>query len=400
MAALDTARKLQSLHCNASPHCSAVQALAGNATARARVALCYGYYNNHQSQSLKQQCQRAYSPSVTHSSNGFLISITFKYQPIMTNRVVTLVGVDTAKTNVTLKPGKTTLGRNFKELNCPDKKVSREHALIEVDDDGEVWLTANHVNPCYIHKDDSTTGTHLKKGDKHHLADGEKFSLLPNTYIYKVVLKNSSQAITSSSDTNDSKKKATNEDEEDSEEPEEEPEPAPAKGKKEDSKTKSRASTSGSKKSKRDDDDEEFDDDDEDYEQSDDDESEEEESEASEESDEEEMSDSDESDYTDSPKKKKGSAKKPAAKGRGGGGGGARNRPARKAVKKPLIINDEDDDEDDEDFDASSGSDWEEQAKGKSRGKKKRVASSDDSDDDWGKPKKRKSGGRNLRGRA
>lgn len=261
-----------------------------------------------------------------------------------TSQVVTLVGVGETKASLKLPSGRLTLGRNVKDLNCTDKKVSREHAFIEVDGDGKVWLTATHVNPCFIHEDAEPKP--LKKGERICLEDGGKFSLLPSQFIYKVVIKGG----------RDVAKKDEDEEEQDNEhEPESE-----------EVSEESEAELSG-------------------------------ESESEEESDSVEESESaEESDYVDSPKKKRvngGSTKKTE-----------RGRPARKAVKQPVkvdFINDDpeddedyqEDDEDSEDgnFEPSSGSDWEEEKKSKKTSKKKRkVSSDDDSDEDWGSSRKKK----------
>lgn len=253
-------------------------------------------------------------------------------------KVYYLQGEDT-KAQLELKKGQFCLGRSVKELQCPDKKVSREHATIELHSDGKVELTATHVNPCFIHTDDSGTNTSLKKNEKTILKDGDKFSLLPNQYIYKLVLKD--EKIKEESDKEseeetdgtisgeESEEESEPESDSENEESEEET-PKKKRGSKADrSKTeraiRPRKAVKPSLKVDFINDDE----DDEDYE--------------------------------------------------------------------------EDDPDDDDDFTPeASDSDWEEEARGKKSNKKKRQPSSDDdSDEDYGKTKKKKSssGGASKKGR-
>lgn len=107
----------------------------------------------------------------------------------MTSQVVTLIGVGETQATMRLHcRGRQTLGRNVQALNCCHKRISREHAYIEIDDDGKVWLTAAHINPCYVHEKAGTKT--LKKGVKACLDDGSRFSFLPNQFIYQVSIKN------------------------------------------------------------------------------------------------------------------------------------------------------------------------------------------------------------------
>lgn len=85
--------------------------------------------------------------------------------------------------------GKTTLGRNVTELNCSDKKVSRNHAFIEIEDDGSVYLHSTHINPCFIHDEESKTSRPVKNGERAKLKDEDKISLLPTLYMFQLHLK-------------------------------------------------------------------------------------------------------------------------------------------------------------------------------------------------------------------
>lgn len=299
---------------------------------------------------------------------------------------VRLVGAKDTNADMKLAVGKTTLGRNVKDLQCPDKKVSREHAVIEVGSDGVVSLTATHVNPCFIYEDGEEEMITLKKGETKVLKDGDKFSLLPQSYIYKVVVgatNNSSSQITSTTKlekATDSKEKTK--------------ETVVRKDGKKDAKKDKKPSKKVAKADKSDDEEE--------YEESGDDESEEEEEEEEEEenpSDESEASEDEESDYDDRKRSKRGSTVKVGSAKKGS----SRGRPARKAVKPPVkenIINDGDEDEDfpsddpeddDDDFEPSSESDWEEERRGKKGKKRKQESDEDASDEDWGSRKKKSS---------
>jgi len=99
-----------------------------------------------------------------------------------------LKSLDDTNKEVELTVGKTTLGRGVL-LNCSDKKVSRNHAFIEVTNDGEIHLTSQHVNPCFYYSMDSnSTPKIIKKDVSQKLSDGDVFSLLANAYKYQIVI--------------------------------------------------------------------------------------------------------------------------------------------------------------------------------------------------------------------
>lgn len=86
---------------------------------------------------------------------------------------------------VELKIGKTTIGRG-PLLECSDKKVSRNHAVLEVTEDGDVLITPTHVNPCFYQAQGRGPSKVMKKDKQHPLSPGDSISLLPNNYKYVV----------------------------------------------------------------------------------------------------------------------------------------------------------------------------------------------------------------------
>ncbi|XP_074662634.1 uncharacterized protein LOC141915121 isoform X2 [Tubulanus polymorphus] len=98
-----------------------------------------------------------------------------------------LDGVD-QPINVSL--GKTTIGRG-PYLRVPDKKVSRQHACLEVEEGGKLKLTPIHTNPCYFRKLGNTSDqVTLPINVPIDLCDGDVFGLLPDQYFFKVVYTN------------------------------------------------------------------------------------------------------------------------------------------------------------------------------------------------------------------
>jgi hypothetical protein len=75
------------------------------------------------------------------------------------------------------------LGRGA--LQCNDKRISRNHATIEVTA-SEVKLTANHINPCFLKIADSKTLTVLRKDSAAQLNDGDTFAFLPDDFWFKI----------------------------------------------------------------------------------------------------------------------------------------------------------------------------------------------------------------------
>ncbi|XP_064483702.1 aprataxin and PNK-like factor [Ornithodoros turicata] len=110
---------------------------------------------------------------------------------------VTLRPVMGGQKVVELKTGKTIIGRG-PLLECSDKKVSRNHAILEVLQDGEVLITPTHVNPCFYQAQGNGPSKVLKKDKQHTLSSGDSISLLPNNYKYIIEVANSPEDISSS----------------------------------------------------------------------------------------------------------------------------------------------------------------------------------------------------------
>lgn len=112
---------------------------------------------------------------------------------------VLLKPLDEGLRTVEIPQGKTILGRG-PFLNCADKKVSRNHAVLELKESGELSLTSIHVNPCFYTQANSTDTDGNPKVLKQHktlqLSPGDVFSLLPQSYKYKVVVSESEDSET------------------------------------------------------------------------------------------------------------------------------------------------------------------------------------------------------------
>ncbi|RXG56821.1 Aprataxin and PNK-like factor [Armadillidium vulgare] len=77
-----------------------------------------------------------------------------------------------------------TLGRG-PVIKCPDKKISRNHVIIDWDDEG-VLLTSIHVKPTFIVINGEEKS--LTQGQSEVLKNGDRFGLLQDNYWYKVVI--------------------------------------------------------------------------------------------------------------------------------------------------------------------------------------------------------------------
>ncbi|KAB7500567.1 Aprataxin and PNK-like factor [Armadillidium nasatum] len=74
-----------------------------------------------------------------------------------------------------------TLGRG-PVIKCPDKKISRNHVMIDWDDEG-VLLTSIHVKPTFIVINGEKKS--LTQGQSEVLKNGDRFGLLEDNYWYK-----------------------------------------------------------------------------------------------------------------------------------------------------------------------------------------------------------------------
>ncbi|KAG5884978.1 hypothetical protein JTB14_000369 [Gonioctena quinquepunctata] len=84
----------------------------------------------------------------------------------------------------TLYEGEHIVGRD-KLLDCDDKRVSRNHALIHVRSDG-VILKSVHVNPCYFKPSNENSIHRINKDSTVALENGDQFALVLDKFWYKV----------------------------------------------------------------------------------------------------------------------------------------------------------------------------------------------------------------------
>ncbi|KAL3221780.1 hypothetical protein MRX96_050188 [Rhipicephalus microplus] len=119
-------------------------------------------------------------------------------------RKILLKPVEGGQKSVELKIGKTIIGRG-PLLECSDKKVSRNHAVLEVTEDGEVFLTPTHVNPCFYQAQGKGPSKVMKKDKQQLLQSGDSIALLPNSYKYIVEIISSSSTSSISADLKESR---------------------------------------------------------------------------------------------------------------------------------------------------------------------------------------------------
>ncbi|KAJ8962504.1 hypothetical protein NQ318_000894 [Aromia moschata] len=84
----------------------------------------------------------------------------------------------------TLPEGEHVIGRGT-TLNCQDKRVSRQHAVISVGKDF-VKIKAVHVNPCFFKAANSNSITVLPKDTSAVLNDDDQFALLADVFWFRV----------------------------------------------------------------------------------------------------------------------------------------------------------------------------------------------------------------------
>ncbi|KAJ8964411.1 hypothetical protein NQ317_015849 [Molorchus minor] len=87
----------------------------------------------------------------------------------------------------TFPEGKHVIGRGA-ILNCHDKRVSRKHALITIEND-VVMIKAVHVNPCFYKSVSENSIKILSKDSSTVLSDGDQFALLADSFWFQVKIK-------------------------------------------------------------------------------------------------------------------------------------------------------------------------------------------------------------------
>ncbi|XP_041108878.1 aprataxin and PNK-like factor [Polyodon spathula] len=86
---------------------------------------------------------------------------------------------------ISLTDGETVVGRG-PLLGVTDKRVSRNHSLLEVIED-QLRIKPTHFNPCFYQSSIEDTPRPLEKDKWQPLYPGNLFSLLPDKYIFRVI---------------------------------------------------------------------------------------------------------------------------------------------------------------------------------------------------------------------
>ncbi|XP_069811204.1 aprataxin and PNK-like factor [Dendropsophus ebraccatus] len=96
--------------------------------------------------------------------------------------------------NLAIPVGETVLGRGAL-LGIADKRVSRNHAVLELVDD-KLRLKSTHVNPCFYQASGKTTFVPLQRNEWRWLHPGDCISLLPDKFSFKVIANTPSEEAT------------------------------------------------------------------------------------------------------------------------------------------------------------------------------------------------------------
>ncbi|CAF3417053.1 unnamed protein product [Rotaria socialis] len=81
----------------------------------------------------------------------------------------------------------TTIGRTA-NIGCTDKKISRNHAELNIKSDGTLWIKPIHHNPTF-YRTKTNQLTTLTKDQEFQLNDNDEIGLLPNEYFYRISIK-------------------------------------------------------------------------------------------------------------------------------------------------------------------------------------------------------------------
>ncbi|XP_022097315.1 aprataxin and PNK-like factor isoform X2 [Acanthaster planci] len=93
---------------------------------------------------------------------------------------------EAGRSNFLLPLGKTVIGRG-PVLGVSDKRVSRNHGLVEVED-GKVKIMSTHTNPTFYQAKGTARLLPLPKEVWQSLEHGDRISLTPDQHVYEVVI--------------------------------------------------------------------------------------------------------------------------------------------------------------------------------------------------------------------
>lgn len=99
-----------------------------------------------------------------------------------------------SKATHSIPQGETMIGRGA-FLGVADKRVSRNHAVLEVVDD-KLRIKPIHVNPCFYQASHNNTFIPLKRDEWFWLHSGDCISLLPDKYSFRVIAQHPIQEAT------------------------------------------------------------------------------------------------------------------------------------------------------------------------------------------------------------
>ncbi|KDR22686.1 aprataxin and PNK-like factor isoform X3 [Zootermopsis nevadensis] len=100
---------------------------------------------------------------------------------------ICLVRQDEKAGELNIALGEATIGRG-PLIGCTDKRVSRQHARMKLSEEGDVILEAIHTNPFFYIKGEKPP-VEVSKGDFIIINDGDEFTLLPDSYRYRIIIR-------------------------------------------------------------------------------------------------------------------------------------------------------------------------------------------------------------------
>ncbi|XP_071512087.1 uncharacterized protein [Diadema antillarum] len=99
---------------------------------------------------------------------------------------IELKPVKSGGTNILLPLGKTNIGRGA-FFSIGDKRVSRNHAVFEVED-GKVKIMPIHTNPTFFRREGGSKLVPLIKDKWQDLKNGDRIALTPDEHIFEIVI--------------------------------------------------------------------------------------------------------------------------------------------------------------------------------------------------------------------